>query len=271
MVGASELPFRLLCRRHGAQLCYTPMMHAAEFIDPAHVASGYGVGALQTRPSDAPLVAHFAANDPAVLLAAARRAEPYAVAIDLNLGCPQRSAHSGHYGAFLTDPGPDRPLVLGMVSAVARGCKLPIFVKIRLQETLEGTLEFAHQLEAAGADLIAVHGRIRGHWAHRRKGPADLSQIKAVKEAVNVPVLTNGNVRGPEELLASLEQTGADGVMSAEGALDDPAIFARAAELHAARRRKVRRSEGGSNRAPAPQLPLTRRVRAPRRDSWRER
>ena len=95
MVAASELPFRLLCRRHGAQLCYTPMMLAAEFINPAHVATPNGVGALQTRPDDAPLVAHFAANDASTLLAAAKRAEPYAVAIDINLGCPQRSAHSG--------------------------------------------------------------------------------------------------------------------------------------------------------------------------------
>ena len=136
MVAASELPFRLLCRRHGAQLCYTPMMHAAEFINPAHVATPNGVGALQTRPGDAPLVAHFAANDAATLLAAAKRAEPYAVAVDINLGCPQRSAHSGHYGSFLTDPGPDRPLVLGMVSTLARGTRLPVFVKIRLQATL---------------------------------------------------------------------------------------------------------------------------------------
>ena len=55
MVGASELPFRLLCRRHGAQLCYTPMMHADQFIDPAHVPGKHGVGPLQTRPDDMPL------------------------------------------------------------------------------------------------------------------------------------------------------------------------------------------------------------------------
>ena len=67
-----------------------------------------------------------------------------------------------------------------------------------LQDTLEETLVFCKQLEAAGCDLIAVHGRVRGHWAHRRKGPADLLQIKAVKEAVRCPVLTNGNVSSPD-------------------------------------------------------------------------
>ena len=69
--------------------------------------------------------------------------------------------------------------------------------------------------------------QVRGHWSHRRKGPADLLQIRAVKEVVRCPVLTNGNVSSPEDLLASLALTGADGVMSAEGALDDPAIFGR--------------------------------------------
>ena len=242
MVGASELPFRLLCRRHGAQLCYTPMMHADAFCDAAHTPTRTGLGPLQTRPEDAPLVAHFCANDAETLLAAARRAEPYSVAIDLNLGCPQRSAHSGHYGAFLTDPC-DRSLVLSMVSAVARGVGIPIFVKIRLQDQLEDTLAFCKQLEAAGAALIAVHGRVRGHWAHRRSGPADMEAIAAVKRTVSIPVLTNGNVRSAEDLLSTLACTGADGVMSAEGALDDPAIFARAAEIVEARRAKLLRKE----------------------------
>lgn len=242
MVGASELPFRLLCRRHGAQLCYTPMMHADAFCDPAHTPTRTGLGPLQTRPEDAPLVAHFCANNAETLLAAARRAEPYSVAIDLNLGCPQRSAHSGHYGAFLTDPC-DRPLVLSMVSAVARGVGIPIFVKIRLQDQLEDTLAFCRQLEAAGAALIAVHGRVRGHWAHRRSGPADLEAIAAVKRTVSIPVLTNGNVRNAEDLLSTMACTGADGVMSAEGALDDPAIFARAAQIVEARRSKLVRKE----------------------------
>jgi tRNA-dihydrouridine synthase 1 len=228
MVGGSELAFRLLARRHGAQLCYTPMMHADRFVEPCFVAGPRGVGPLRTQPDDAPLVAHFCGNDPATLLAAGKRAERYCVAVDLNLGCPQRSAHSGRYGSFLADEV-DRPLVLEIVATLARGLRVPVFCKIRLQDEPEETLRYARQLQQAGCALLAVHGRVRGDPLHRRKGPADLRQVAAVKAALRIPVLTNGNVRDAGELLASLSTTKADGVMSAEGALDDPAIFARAA------------------------------------------
>jgi len=238
MVGASELPFRLLARRQGAQLCYTPMIHSDRFVEPCFLESPLGVGPLQTNGRDAPLVAHFCGNDPDVLLAAGRRAEPYCVAVDLNLGCPQRSAHSGHYGAFLLDP-PDRPLVLKIVERLARGLRVPVFCKVRLLEDLHETLAFAKQLEAAGCALLAVHGRYRGHWSHRRTGAAHLDQVAAVKAEVNIPVLTNGNVRNASELIDALRLTGADGVMSAEGALDDPAIFARASVAGAAERAKL--------------------------------
>ena len=233
MVGGSELAFRLLARRHGAQLCYTPMIKSEEFSN-----KGAGVALLERHAEDAPLVAHFSGNDPVKLLAAARRAERCAgvEAIDLNLGCPQRSAHSGHFGAFLLDP-PDRPLVLRIVSTLSRALRVPMFCKIRLLDELPDTLSFVQQLQDAGCALLTVHGRYRGSPMRRRDGPAHLDQIKLVKELLTIPVLTNGNVRDASELLASLELTGADGVMSAEGALDDPAIFGRAiAAAHEERR-----------------------------------
>ncbi len=243
MVGGSELAFRLLARRHGAQLCYTPMMHAHEFIAPRK--TDRGIGPLEVHADDAPLVAHFSGNDPATVLAAARRAERCAgvVAIDLNLGCPQRSAHSGYFGAFLCVDEAGRALVLRMVQTLSRGLRLPVFCKIRLlDEGEEATIAFARQLEAAGCALLAVHGRYRGSPMHRRDGPAHLEQVRAIKASLSIPVLTNGNVRDAGELLDSLALTGADGVMSAEAALDDPAIFARAIETAAARRRKLKKA-----------------------------
>jgi len=80
-VGGSELAFRLLCRRHGADLCYTPMMYSGRFAADA----AYRAAELQTCAADAPLVAHFCGNHPATLLAAAKLAEPHCVAVDLNL------------------------------------------------------------------------------------------------------------------------------------------------------------------------------------------
>jgi tRNA-dihydrouridine synthase 1 len=98
MVGGSELAFRLLARRHGAQLCYTPMIRCEEFSK-----SGAGVNLLERHDDDCPVVAHFAGNDPKRLLDAATVAERCSgvVAVDLNLGCPQHTAQSGHFGAFL--------------------------------------------------------------------------------------------------------------------------------------------------------------------------
>ena len=234
MVGGSELAFRLLARRHGAQLCYTPMIRAEEFSKP-----GAGVNLLERHADDCPVVAHFSGNDPQLLLDVARKAErcPGVVAIDLNLGCPQRSAHSGHFGAFLCDPV-DRKLLLSIVSTLSRSLRVPFFCKIRLLNELDDTLEFAHQLQDAGCSLLAVHGRYRGSPMHRRDGPAHLDQIAAIKQTLSIPVITNGNVRNAAELAQSLQITGADGVMTAEGALDDPAIFAKAiAHVHAERAR----------------------------------
>lgn len=85
MVGASELPFRILCRKYGAQLCYTPMMIASQFAE----SDEYFRKEFQTTPFDRPLVCHFAANNPDEFAKAIRKARPYCDAIDLNLGCPQ--------------------------------------------------------------------------------------------------------------------------------------------------------------------------------------
>jgi tRNA-dihydrouridine synthase len=88
MVGASELPFRLLCRKYGASLAYTPMMSANQFAS----SKKYRKEEFSTTPFDKPLVCHFAANKPEDFANAAKEAEPFCDAIDLNLGCPQRTA-----------------------------------------------------------------------------------------------------------------------------------------------------------------------------------
>ena len=228
MVGGSELAFRLLARRHGATLCYSPMIRSEEFTAKR---TERGIGQLEVHPHDAPLVAHFSGNDASVLLAAAKRAEqlPGVAAVDLNLGCPQRSAHSGHFGAFLCIEPSDRQRVLTMVATLAHELTVPVFAKIRLlDDGVDETIRFAQQLEAAGCALLAVHGRYRGSPMHRRDGAAHLDQVRAIKQRLSIPVLTNGNVRNAAELMETLASTGCDGVMSAEGALDDPAIFARA-------------------------------------------
>ena len=133
MVGGSELAYRLLARRHGAELCYTPMIKTDEWLKP-----GGGVALLERERAgaDCPLVAHFGGNDPEELLACAECAQHCegVAAVDLNLGCPQRSAQSGHFGAFLCATPADRELVLTIVRTLAHGLIVPVFCKVRLCE-----------------------------------------------------------------------------------------------------------------------------------------
>jgi len=117
------------------------------------------------------------------------------------------------------------------VSTLASSLSVPFFCKIRLLDVLDETLEFVQQLQDAGCALLAVHGRYRGSPMHRRDGPAHLDQIALIKQKLSIPVISNGNVRNGAELIQALQITGADGVMTAEGALDDPAIFSAAITL----------------------------------------
>lgn len=154
---------------------------------------------------------------------------------DLNLGCPQRVAFTGHFGSYLLDET-DRPLVLDMVKTVSSGVNVPLFVKIRLLDHIEESKRLCFQLAESGAALIAIHARYRVNLVGRsgpgaRDGPAHLDQVKVIKEAflnskyAHVPIVANGNVITYQDVVTNLESTGADGIMSAEGLLDDPALF----------------------------------------------
>lgn len=234
MVGGSELAFRLLCRRHGATAAYTPMMEATRFVEDAAFRAQY----LQTHAEDRPLVAHFCGNDPGVVgRACALAAATGGVdAVDLNLGCPQRVAFAGHYGSYLMREE-DRDLVKSIVAAMRRSVprEIAVCVKIRLMDDFPATLKLVEDLRDAGAQVVAIHGRKRATWHRKgpgaRDGPADLDSIARVVRAVgdSVVVVSNGNVRDRGDVDAGLATTGAAGVMSAEGLLDDPALFSGAA------------------------------------------
>ncbi len=159
-----------------------------------------------------PLLAQFCANDPDTLLAAARLVQAHVDGIDLNLGCPQRIAKKGKYGAFLMD---DLQLVERLVSTLASNLSVPVTVKVRLFPELERTLEYVKMLERAGAYLVAVHGRTRDQ-KRAKSVRADWDAIRVIKQTLRVPVLANGNIETLHDVHRCMEYTGADGVMSGE-------------------------------------------------------
>ncbi|KDN52238.1 Dus-domain-containing protein [Tilletiaria anomala UBC 951] len=239
MVEGSELAWRVLSRRLGADLCYSPMINSKMYAGtakgkarPAFRENNFskkhaeeGASAItrtgNAKDTDRPLIVQFCGNEPALLLESALDVQDHCDAVDLNLGCPQNIAKRGHYGAFLQE---DWSLIFSLINTLHLELKVPVTAKMRVFPSVERTVAYARMLERAGAQFIAVHGRTREMKGHKT-GLADWKKIAAVKQAVKVPVFANGNVLYPKDVEDVLRVTGADGVMSAEGNLYNPAIF----------------------------------------------
>ncbi|RKF59451.1 tRNA-dihydrouridine synthase [Erysiphe neolycopersici] len=247
MVDQSEFAWRLLTRSFLSSssscslLTYTPMLHARLFAESpkfrdahfqplrtsltSHSPVPNAAPYLDGNPKlDRPLFVQFCANNPNELIAAAKYVSPFCDAIDLNLGCPQGIAKKGKYGAFLQE---DQELIFSLINILHEKLEIPVTAKIRILDTKEKTLAYAQNVLKAGASIITVHGRTREMKGHKT-GLADWNVIRYLRE--NLPsdtvLFANGNILKNEDIALCLEATGADAVMSAEGNLHDPAIFA---------------------------------------------
>lgn len=243
MVDGSDLAWRIISRRYGAELCYTPMINSRMYARPGvkntpnnfresafnreageegsyRISLQHGSGKT-TQDSDRPLVAQFCGDDPERLLIAANDIADKCDAVDLNLGCPQAIAKRGHYGAFLQD---EWPLVFNLIDTLHRHCKVPVTAKMRIFDDPERTVAYAQMLERAGAQIITVHGRTR-EMRGQAQNLADWPQIKLVKQNVQVPVIANGNVCLPQDIDDALAVTEADGVMVATAQLSNPGLL----------------------------------------------
>lgn len=219
MAGVTDAPFRAAARSFGPALVYSEMVASAELLRDRRSA------ALRLKADGAagPLAIQLAGREPGALAEAARIAEAEgAILIDINLGCPAKKVVGGLCGsALMREPDLARALVRAVIDAVS----VPVSVKMRLgwDENDRNAPELARQLESQGVQAVAVHGRTRAQFY---EGPADWSFIARVKAAVTIPVLANGDVRGPEDAKNILQVSGADGVMIGRGAFGRPWVIA---------------------------------------------
>lgn len=225
MAGVTDLAFRQICREHGAGLTVTEMASAK--------ALEYGdkktPRLLRLAPGEHPASAQIFGSDPACMARSAKRALELSGCdiIDINMGCPApKIVGNGDGSALMKSPD----LAARIVAAVKQAVPVPVTVKFRMGWDAQSVncVEFARLCEQAGADMVAVHGRTR---SQQYGGTANWDIIRAVKEAVSIPVAANGDVFAPQDVPRILAHTGADFVMIGRGSLGDPWIFERAHAL----------------------------------------
>mmetsp|Transcript_4543 Transcript_4543/g.15981 ORF Transcript_4543/g.15981 Transcript_4543/m.15981 type:complete len:391 (+) Transcript_4543:61-1233(+) len=216
MVGASELAFRMMVRDLGADVCSTPMIDAAGF---AYNESYRRQFRFEER--DRPLIVQICGNNPTHLVAAGLALQDHCDAIEVNMGCPQYCARSHGYGAFLMEK---HDLVREIFCSLSTALRVPVLCKTRIFKTWEQTKELCLLVQGSGVACLTIHGRTRQQKRAATK-PADWDVIKRIKELVQIPVVSNGNVLHHEDLDRCLAYTGCDGVMSACGLLADPSLF----------------------------------------------
>lgn len=210
-----RLPFRMLVRRYGCDLAFTPMIVSDSFIKSAKARDVE----FTTNEGDRPLVVQFAASNAKDFADAAELVAPFTDAVDLNCGCPQRWAMAEGYGAELVR---HPELVADMVRQAGERTGLPVSVKCRVCQDPRETVEYARRAESSGAAWITVHGRT----PKQRMEPVNVEAIKLVKDSVSIPVVANGDIRTEADITKVHQSTGVDGVMAARGILENPAMYA---------------------------------------------
>lgn len=233
LAGVSDRPFRTLCREMGAAFAYTEMVSAHGLVHGTEQTGSY----LDRAPGETPFAVQIFAAEPEVLArGAAVAVRAGAELVDLNMACPVRKVCAGGAGAALMR---DPAAVEGAVRAVAAVAGVPVTVKIRAgwDEASVNCVEVARAAEQGGAAAVALHGRTR---AQMYSGQARWDLVRAVKQALGVPVLGSGDVWTSADALRMRRETGCDAVLVARGACGNPWIF-----------RELRASERGEP-APAP-------------------
>ena len=222
MAGVTDWAFRTVCARLGANVTITEMVSSRALVYKDQKS------AKLLRKNEGSLCgAQIFGNDPDIMAQAAVLALEISGCdfLDINMGCPMpKIANSGDGCGLMRTP----ELAGSIVAAVRKAVDVPVTVKCRLgwDKGSINVVDFAKRMEDNGAAMITVHGRTR---AMLYSGVADWDMITKVKQAVDVPVIANGDIIGGESAVKCLKRTGADGIMIGRASFGDPWVFQEAA------------------------------------------
>ena len=218
MAGVTDLPFRILCKEQGAGLICMEMVSAKAI--QFNNKNTYKL--LEIDESERPVSLQLFGSDPDCISEMAKKIEekPFDI-LDINMGCPvPKVVNNGDGSALMKNPKLAGEIMAKTVKAIEK----PVTVKIRkgFDEEHVNAVEMAKIAEDAGVAAIAVHGRTREQYY---SGKADWDIIAAVKDAVSIPVIGNGDIFSPEDVVAMKNHTNCDGFMIGRGAQGNPWIF----------------------------------------------
>lgn len=220
MAGVTDKAFRILAREQGCGLIYTEMV-SAKALTYQNIRTK---NLLDLQGEEQPIAVQLFGSEPETMAQGAQIAVAEgAKLIDINMGCPvPKVVKNGEGSALLEKPELAAAIVRAMVEAVS----VPITVKIRTGWNHDHIIavNFALEMERAGASAVAVHGRTREQCY---AGTADWSVIRQVKAAVSIPVIGNGDLWHPQDAQRMLEETGCDAVMLGRGVLGNPWLISR--------------------------------------------
>lgn len=218
MVDQSELAFRIICRKYGTDLTYTPMIHSVLFATQEKYREQH---LKDISLEEQPCFLQFCGHDPEMLLRSGKLVEDKTPCFDLNLGCPQGIAKRGYYGSFLLE---NTDLVLKILGYLSNNLKCGVSCKIRLFPDLSRTFDLVQNLEKTGIKVLTVHGRTK-QQNKESTGNADWDAIRKIKSILNIPVIANGGIECYEDVQRCFDATNCDAVMSAEKLLENPFFF----------------------------------------------